>query len=110
MTQPLSLRPSWARTAPPPFHSVRWSLPYGIWTCADGREVLFDRRYCPICQRRPRSTPSLADPIEWVTFVTERNFYNDGTPEPQKKANALAALEEWDFVEPVMAQIAAARP
>ena len=29
----------------------RWNdLPYGMWTCADGREVLFNRFYEPIMQ------------------------------------------------------------
>lgn len=33
-------------------HAVRRTLPYGIWTCADGREVLFNREYQPIAQRK----------------------------------------------------------
>ena len=28
-------------------------MPYGKWTCADGREVLFDRNYTPMNERRP---------------------------------------------------------
>jgi hypothetical protein len=41
-------------------------LPYGIWICADGREVLFNRAYTPIWQRRPGQTAEPADPSERV--------------------------------------------
>jgi hypothetical protein len=37
-------------------------LPYGIWICADGREVLFNRAYSPIWQRSPGQLAEPADP------------------------------------------------
>jgi hypothetical protein len=37
---------------------------YGVWTCADGREVLFSRGCRPIWQRRG-SMIERADPVEW---------------------------------------------
>jgi hypothetical protein len=56
-------------------------IPYGKWTCADGREVLFNRKYCPILQRTPRGVQSktaLADPSEWVPWQTQDHFFDDG--------------------------------
>jgi RecA-family ATPase len=35
------------------FREWRDRLPYGRWTCADGREVIFNRSYWPILERRP---------------------------------------------------------
>jgi len=34
---------------------------YGLWRCADGREVLFDREYDPIMARRPGGRTVLLD-------------------------------------------------
>ena len=42
--------------------AIRWQLPFGRWLCVDGREVLFDRYYSPICERSPGETPRLANP------------------------------------------------
>ena len=55
-------------------------LPYGVWTCADGREVLFDRRYAPLLQRRGRGPAATADPGERVAWVTQAWFYTDENP------------------------------
>jgi hypothetical protein len=40
-----------------------------MWTCADGRKVLFNRFYVPIAER-PSSTAlaTLADPFKWVKW------------------------------------------
>jgi hypothetical protein len=56
----------------------RW-LPYGKWTCADGRQVLFNRAYRPIWERSPGQPAKPADVEEWVEeLVREEWFYNDG--------------------------------
>ena len=83
---------------------ARWNdLPYGIWTCPDGREVLFNRFYEPIWQRRtPGSDPEAADPFERVPYEKQAWFYNDGTRD--KAAHAKAALAGWLVGSP--AQIA----
>lgn len=57
----------------------RTALPYGLWTCADGREILFNRRYTPIWQRH-EGVVRPADPEEWIFWTTQGWFYNDGTP------------------------------
>lgn len=80
---------------------IRWCLmPYGKWTCADGREVLFNRRYRLILQR-VNGKVSDADPGEWVSYIATDYFYGDGTPD--KASAAIRAYEEftgkrWDWV------------
>jgi len=53
----------------------RCTLPYGCWTCADGREVLFNRHYQPIWQRHHGVvTPARS---QWVDWVDPFHFYLD---------------------------------
>jgi hypothetical protein len=60
------------------YHSVR-RYPYGRWMCADGRQVLFDRGYCPIWQWHPDDGASGADRNEWVKFTRAEHFFDDRT-------------------------------
>lgn len=48
-------------------HSVRRTLPYGIWYCINGREVVFNREYQPIAQR-----------VDGVVSYTDRNERVEG--------------------------------
>jgi hypothetical protein len=59
---------------------VLWQMPYGICYCADGREVLFNRDYVPICERYPGQSAKMADPTEWVPKVRQEWFYEDKMP------------------------------
>jgi hypothetical protein len=72
----------------------RADLPYGCWTCADGRQVLFNRDYLPIVERAaPGQASSAADVFEWVPW-----FYNDSNPpwnDRTTKKNCQAILAEW---------------
>jgi hypothetical protein len=91
----------------------RWQLPYGEWICRDGREVLYDRKYCPVVQRYRGQPPTLADPTEWVYgIVGQKWIYDDGTP--NKLRRAQDKLDEWgvrDMVEAhIKARIRAMRP
>jgi hypothetical protein len=71
----------------------RWNnLPYGRWTCADGRVVLFNRFYEPIYQRYPGGPLRDTDPAEWVPYTQQEWFYGDEDPEPAKRRKANAAL------------------
>jgi crotonobetainyl-CoA:carnitine CoA-transferase CaiB-like acyl-CoA transferase len=73
---------------------ARWdNLPYGVWTCADGREVMFSRFYDPLWERMPGGEPKPADPKEWVRFEKQAWFYDDGTR--NKRAEAVKALATW---------------
>jgi hypothetical protein len=80
--------------------------PYGKWTCADGREVLFNRGYKPILQRRPGLPAQSADPMEFVSYVEQEFFFDDYTAPwriPPRKASehslavCNAILKAWGF-------------
>ena len=74
-------------------------LPYGRWTCRDGREALFNRRYVPIWQRRLGEDATPADPSEWFTFTAETWLwpYDDDAPWYRREtlARCEAALTAW---------------
>ena len=69
--------------------------PYGIWTCADGRQVIFNRRYKPMWQRLLDGRVVLADPTEWVHWRQQDWFYDDGTPTGEVDSSIGAALKSW---------------
>ncbi|TXM99216.1 hypothetical protein FV222_13340 [Methylobacterium sp. WL103] len=68
-------------------------LPYGRWTCRDGREVLFNRYYVPTWQRRPGEAPTPADPDERVLFEEQDWFWTGGDNAPWRRARTLARCE-----------------
>ena len=78
----------------------RNDLPYGCWTCHDGREVLFNRFYEPIWQRYPGRDPEPADPTEWAQWKDQRWFYDDKVRDKQKTARGEAILAEWGIPSP----------
>jgi len=50
----------------------RWhELPYGMWTCADGRQVLFNRFYEPILQRPRAARPKWPTPKSGSSSVVK---------------------------------------
>lgn len=69
----------------------RTTLPYGLWVCADGREVLFNRDYAPLWQR-VGGVVLVADPEEWVSWRSQVWFYDDGQTE--KHAALCRRLEK----------------
>jgi hypothetical protein len=71
----------------------RW-LPYGMWTCADGREVLFNRGYRPIWERRPGKAAQKANPGEWVDWIKQEWFFHVGEFGTTKKAERARAPVE----------------
>ena len=79
------------------YDSFFWfNTPYGVWRCADGREVLFNREYRPIWERLPDGTVRAADPCEWVRFiVNHRWFFDDGTERREVLERTDAVLREW---------------
>jgi hypothetical protein len=67
---------------------------YGKWTCADGREVLFNRGYKPIWQRCPGQPAEPADPHERVDdIVGEADYYWIDGKGTDTKGRRL--LKEW---------------
>jgi hypothetical protein len=70
--------------------------PYGVWTCANGRQVMFNRHYNAMWQRTADGKVSKADPREWVECITHHQWlYNDGTPSKERNRRCHAALLEW---------------
>jgi hypothetical protein len=52
-------------------------LPYGRWLCADGTQVLFDRRYCGLWQRSPAGVTIPAKNLWLENVEAEFWFFND---------------------------------
>jgi hypothetical protein len=75
-------------------------LPYGEWVVADGRAVLFNRRYEALVQRRPDGAVERADPDERFEIIEKRWFYNDGTPESLRRKAGEEALVAWGLPVP----------
>lgn len=81
------------------FKPMRLHLPYGKWKCADGREVLFNRDYCPIWDR---SSDGLVVPIEPDTYVAHEDsefYFGDGNAPYYDNdvtvKKCLSILDEW---------------
>lgn len=70
---------------------LRARLPYGLWTCADGREVLFNRGYRPIWSRVGKGAVQPCA-FEWVRFKTQGWFFDDGNP-PWRNPATLSKCE-----------------
>lgn len=68
-------------------------LPYGMWTCRDGRQILFNRRYMAIWQKWPDGRVDRPTEGEWYDFDKRRGegFLYDahwgprGMPQPPWK-------------------------
>jgi hypothetical protein len=60
-------------------HTMAWStvrpFPRGMWTCGDGRQVIFDRSYELVWEYLPNGICRAADPHEWVEDITRRKFF-----------------------------------
>jgi hypothetical protein len=83
---------------PSDWKPLRHKLPYGMWTCEDGREVLFNRDYQPIWSRNINHQPIANDPEEWIKWKGQKWFYNDSTtPWRDKKSYEVCEniLKEW---------------
>jgi hypothetical protein len=73
-------------------------LPYGIWQTADGRAVLFNRRYEPILARDADGRLLIPAPAERVAWVRQAWFYDDSNPPWRSRASARrisAVVTEW---------------
>ena len=70
--------------------------PYGVWSCADGRQVMFNRRYRPMFERdNPDAPAHPADPTERVIFVNQIWLYADHVPHHQRPAIFKPVLRDW---------------
>jgi hypothetical protein len=74
-------------------------LPYGKWTCADGREVLFNRFYEPIYHRRGGAAAEPVDRNEWVRWEKQEWFYDDSYSWGRVEKVGEAVLSGWGIEE-----------
>jgi hypothetical protein len=86
---------------------MRLYLPYGKWNCADGTEVLFNRDYRPIWEKRPDGTVIAANPDEWIR-VSKQEFCYGGLLSPDSDMATFRLccniLKEWgvEDLQPIM--------
>jgi hypothetical protein len=86
------------------FKPMRLFLPYGKWICVDGREVLFNRDYCPIWERSVGGAVKPIQPDVYINHETSEHYYNDRTAPYYSNNEAtyehcLAVLKEWGVAE-----------
>ena len=55
-------------------------LPSAWWLVADGREVIVDRAYRPLRERRPGGPAYKPEPGEWYDLVAQRWLYFSSGP------------------------------
>jgi hypothetical protein len=71
-------------------------LPLGRWTCADGREVLFNGFEEPIWERRLGAEATPADPYERVSRIVMTEWiYGDAHRHPEKRNAAKLWLQDF---------------
>jgi hypothetical protein len=63
-----------------PLFPMRATLPYGKWSCADGREALFNRDFQPIWERLPGQASRRADRDAIYEYAKEKRFFSDQNP------------------------------
>jgi hypothetical protein len=68
------------------------ACPYGLWTCGDGRQVLFNRSYWPVLERHGSGDAKAAWPGEWVAYKSMEHFFDDWTAPWRKNREAAATL------------------
>lgn len=62
--------------------------PYGVWTCHGGRQVMFNRMYWPILERRHKGALAVpAQSGEWVKYKTAEHFFDDYSAPWRRHAN-----------------------
>jgi hypothetical protein len=81
------------------FERWRFWCPYGRWTCADGRQILFNRNYCAVYERRPGGLGRVADHAEWIEWVEQEFFFNDSN-----SPVSWWSVPSWQW-QPVLARI-----
>lgn len=96
------------------FIPMRFVLPYGKWTCTDGKEILFNRDYCPIWYRDKDGFVDTLDPATWIEFEKQEWFFGDTDPPWQsrktyKKCKSIlgswGAVEEYTKTVPFISQV-----
>lgn len=91
------------------FVPKRLYLPYGAWTELDGATVIFSRDYCPMWRLREGRTPERMFPWEWVKFVEQSWFWNEGDEpwfDERQYAREMRRLSDFGVVGlPILAEV-----
>lgn len=78
------------------FNHLKSRIPYGMWRCANGREVMFNREYNPIFQKMPGEGVTAAKPKEFVLeIVFEGFFFVDGEHPEIVVFHSMKGLMDW---------------
>lgn len=80
------------------FMPYRLFIPYGLWTCDDGTQVLFNRDYKPIWIKDVQGNVSKICPDTWIRFVHQEWFFNDShmfDKNPKVIFECKAFLRSW---------------
>jgi hypothetical protein len=85
---------------------MRQELPYGVWTCADGTEVLFNRRYQPIWRRTPGGAVKPTKRDEWIDRIADQKWiFGDGDPpwrSPESRRRCEKVLDDFKRGRPLV--------
>src|SRR5262245_28075226 len=87
---------------------MRLELPYGVWTCADGTEVLYNRDYEPICRRTPYGQVEPFHRSEFIPWKDQKWFYYDGNPPWENRATHMRckkALDDFKRGKPLVGML-----
>ncbi|WP_409478690.1 DUF5623 domain-containing protein [Pseudobdellovibrio sp. HCB154] len=93
------------RSAEQPMRRV---LPYGLWTCEDGSQVLYNRDYKPIWVKLTNGTVTALETNTWVTYKENEYFFNDSNPPWINKktlAKCQGILQNWGVFEKIPAAL-----
>ena len=82
---------------------MRERLPYGILACDDGREVLFNRWYQPLWERRPGEPAVEADPGERLRSRPRTWLYGYDDP-PWGRRNRAASRRSLECCQAILAE------
>ena len=75
---------------------IKSELPYCMWTCGNGRQVLFNRSYRPIWERAALGTAEPANRTEWMqNIVREEHYYTDWITDVKRLTKGRAVLASW---------------
>src|SRR5262245_4583460 len=84
---------------------MRQTLPYGIWICDDGAEVLFNRDRKPTWRRTPDGQVAPAHPQQKITYVAQEWFFLDSSPpwrDRRCRKHCEKVLDEFKGGRPVL--------
>ncbi|MBE9601474.1 DUF5623 domain-containing protein [Pedobacter sp. MC2016-24] len=82
------------------FKPLRLYLPYGMWDCEDGSQVLFNREFCPLWIRSKTGVVSSADPSKTIEHTNSTIYFGDRTApyylgNKKQLENCVAILKDW---------------